>query len=138
MKRCLVLKPKRDKLSPMKTDPAETKAPMPFGAGLRTAREMRKLSLRDVEEATGISNAYLSQLETGKIKKPSPHFLHKLAALYDIGYELLMEAAGYVLRKSTEGPKTLAGAALFSQEKLTPEEEEKLAEYLAFLRRKQK
>jgi len=94
--------------------------------------------LREVEDATGISNAYLSQLENNKIKKPSPHFLHKLAALYDIGYEVLMESVGYVQRKNVEGPKTLAGAALFSQSKLTPEEEEQLAEYLVFLRRKQK
>src|SRR5437660_5150872 len=100
-----------------------------LGAGLRTARELRKLSLREVEEATGISNAYLSQLENNKIKKPSPHFLHKLAAIYDIGYELLMEQAGYILRKKAEGPKTLAGAALFSQDALSSEEEEKLAEY---------
>jgi transcriptional regulator with XRE-family HTH domain len=109
-----------------------------FGEGLRTARELRNLSLREIEEATGISNAYLSQLENDKIKKPSPHFLHKLAALYEISYELLMEKVGYVQRKTTEGPKTLAGAALFSQEKLTSEEEEGLAEYLAFLRRKKK
>src|ERR1035438_9027112 len=86
-----------------------------LGAGLRTARELRKLSLREVEEATGISNAYLSQLENDKIKKPSPHFLHKLASLYGISYELLMEAVGYVQRKPVGGPKTLAGAALFSE-----------------------
>jgi len=124
----------------MKTDerPNEV-SQLSFGAGLRTAREMRKLSLREVEEATGISNAYLSQLETGKIRKPSPHFLHKLAQIYGIGYELLMEAVGYVQkRKQGDGPQTLAGAALFSQKKLTPEEEEKLAEYLAFLRAQKK
>ncbi len=120
----------------MKTEGAETKAKS-FGEGLKVARELHKLSLRQVEEATGISNAYLSQLENDKIKKPSPHFLHKLAALYDIGYELLMESAGYVKRKTEEGPKTLSGAALFS-EKLTPQEEEGLAEYLAFLRSKKK
>ena len=121
----------------MNTEATE-KTPKSFGEGLRTARELRNLSLREIEEATGISNAYLSQLENDKIKKPSPHFLHKLAALYDISYELLMEKVGYVQRKNTEGPKTLAGAALFSQAKLTPEEEEGLAEYLAFLRRKKK
>lgn len=49
-----------------------------------------------------------------------------------------MEAVGYVQAKKTGGPKTLAGAALFSQEKLTPEEEEALADYLAFIRRKRK
>lgn len=122
----------------MKTEKTDLKTPKSFGEGLKTARELRKLSLREVEEATGISNAYLSQLENDKIKKPSPHFLHKLAALYEISYELLMEAVGYVKRKNVQGPKTLAGAALFSQEKLTSEEEEKLADYLAFLRTKRK
>jgi transcriptional regulator with XRE-family HTH domain len=107
-----------------------------LGQGLKTARELRKLSLRDVEKATGISNPYLSQLENDKINKPSPFYLHKLATLYGIEYELLMEAAGYFQKKKpTAGaPKTLAGAALFSVEKLTPDEEEQLAKYLQFLR----
>jgi len=111
-----------------------------LGQGLRLARDLRKLSLRDVEGVTGISNPYLCQLENDKINKPSPFFLHKLANLYEISYELLMEAAGYVQRKSVaEGqPKTLAGAALFSTEKLNAEEEEKLAEYLNFIRSKTK
>jgi transcriptional regulator with XRE-family HTH domain len=122
----------------MKTEDQEQQRPRSLGDGLKTARELRKLSLRQVEEATGISNAYLSQLENNKIGKPSPNFLHKLAALYEISYELLMESAGYVHRKKSDGPKTLAGAALFSLEKLSPEEEEKLAEYLVFLRRNRK
>ena len=109
-----------------------------LGAGLRTARELRKLSLREVEEAAGVSNAYLSQLENDKIKKPSPHFLHKLAALYDIEYEVLMEAAGYVKRREGEGARTLAGAALRSLGKLTAEEEEQMADYLAYLRSKRR
>jgi transcriptional regulator with XRE-family HTH domain len=118
----------------MKTDDTARAGTKSFGESLRITRELRKLSLREVEAATGISNAYLSQLENDKIKKPSPHFLHKLAASYNVGYEVLMESAGYVQRQNAEGPKTLAGAALFSQEKLTPEEEEKLAEFLAILR----
>jgi transcriptional regulator with XRE-family HTH domain len=121
----------------MKTDPTERNNKS-LGDGLKMARELRNLSLREVENATGISNAYLSQLENDKVKKPSPHFLHKLAALDDIAYEVLMESAGYVKRKTVEGPKTLRGAALFSTEKLTSEEEEALAEYLAFLRSKRK
>ena len=109
-----------------------------LGAGLRTARGLRKLSLREVEEATGVSNAYLSQLENDKIKKPSPHFLHKLAAIYDIGYEVLMEAAGYIKKKENEDARTLAGSALRSLGKLSSEEEEQLADYLAYLRSKRK
>jgi transcriptional regulator with XRE-family HTH domain len=111
-----------------------------LGQGLRLARELRKLSLRDVEKVTGISNPYLSQLENDKINKPSPFFLHKLATLYEIDYEILMESAGYVQRKSVAKgePKTLAGAALFSTEKLTPDEEQQLADYLNFIRSKTK
>jgi transcriptional regulator with XRE-family HTH domain len=121
----------------MKTSPT----PVPgktLGEGLRTARELRKLSLRQVEEATGISNAYLSQLENDKIKKPSPHFLYKLASLYDVEYDLLMESAGYVRRKDASRGRTLAGAAFRSLGELSPEEEEQLADYLAYLRSKQK
>src|SRR6266487_3682489 len=122
----------------MKTEDAEKREPLSFGEGLKAARELRKLSLREVEEAAGVSNAYLSQLENDKIKKPSPHFLHKLAGLYDIEYEVLMEAAGYVKKKMNEGARTLAGAALRSLGKLTAEEEEQLADYLAYLRSKRK
>jgi len=121
----------------MNTEITDNK-PKVLGEGLKMAKELRNLSLRDVEEATGISNAYLSQLENDKVKKPSPHFLHKLAALYDIAYEVLMESAGYIQRKTSDGPKTLQGAALFAQKKLTSEEEVALAEYLAFLRSKRK
>jgi transcriptional regulator with XRE-family HTH domain len=121
----------------MNTENTDNK-PKSLGEGLKMARDLRNLSLRDVEEATGISNAYLSQLENDRVKKPSPHFLHKLAALYDIAYEMLMESAGYIQRKTSDGPKTLQGAALFAQEKLTSGEEVALAEYLAFLRSKRK
>ena len=110
-----------------------------LGDELRSIRELRKLTLRDIEDATGISNAYLSQLENNKIKKPSPHFLHKLSSIYDISFELLMERIGYVSPKPREsGPKTLAGAALFSDEDLTPEEENAIMDYLNFLRSKKK
>src|SRR6516164_11475920 len=74
----------------------------PLLADLRTAKG---LSLREVEEATGkaVSNAYLSQLENGKIRKPSPNVLHRLAEVYVVPYEALMEKAGYLL-PSTKGP----------------------------------
>ena len=45
-----------------------------LGAFIRKARQDVSMSLRDVEEATNkeVSNGYLSQLESGKITKPSP------------------------------------------------------------------
>lgn len=39
---------------------------MKTGELLALCRELKGLSLRDVEKATGLSNAYISQIETGK------------------------------------------------------------------------
>src|SRR5579875_231349 len=116
----------------------QSQQPTSLGQELRRIRELHRLSLRAVEIRTGISNAYLSQLETGKVEKPSPNYLYKLAEVYQIPYELLMEKAGYILRPSEEKPRTLAGAALATLEDLTPEEAEELMNYLTYLRSRKK
>ena len=107
-----------------------------LGQELQAARKLKKLSLREVETATGISNPYLSQLENDKIQKPSPQFLGKLASLYDLNYQIVMEAAGYVApTKKDSGPKTISGDALFHQN-LSANEEAELLDYLSFIRAK--
>jgi transcriptional regulator with XRE-family HTH domain len=105
-----------------------------LGVLLTDLRAAKGLSLRDVEEATGgaVSNAYLSQLEKGKIRKPSPNVLHRLAAVYGVPYESLMEKAGYLLPSTKPGPRRRLAA--FAIDDLTAEEEEELLKYLAFLR----
>jgi len=75
---------------------------------LRRLRELKECSLRDVEEATGISNAYVSQLERGEATGPSPHKLYKLAEFYDTSYEALMRTAGYI-REEGEGEEKKPG-----------------------------
>ena len=45
-------------------------------------RKAKGLTLREVEKNTGISNAYLSQLETGKIKSPGYNVVKVLLELY--------------------------------------------------------
>lgn len=109
-----------------------------LGEYLRNVRDSLRLTLRDVQEASEVSNAYLSQLENGKITKPSPHILHKLATVYNVSYETLMEKAGYISRSEENGEnkkKHRAGRlAAFAKEELTQEEEEELLRYLAFLR----
>jgi DNA-binding Xre family transcriptional regulator len=47
-------------------------------------RKLRDLTLKEVETKTGISNAYLSQLETGKITKPSFEVVVKLCECYNV------------------------------------------------------
>ena len=109
--------------------------PVELGALLGDLRTAKGLSLREVEEATGkaVSNAYLSQLENGKIRKPSPNVLYSLAEVDAIPYEALMEKAGYLL-PSENGSARRKRLAVFAIDDLTAEEEEELLRYLAFLR----
>jgi len=109
--------------------------PGELGPILSDLRKAKGLSLREVAEASdnAVSNAYLSQLENAKIKKPSPNVLHSLAGVYSVPYEALMERAGYLL-PSEEGSARRKRLAAFAIDDLTAEEEEELLKYLAFLR----
>ena len=44
---------------------------MRLGELISLAREMRGWTLRDLESKSGVSNALISQIETGKVKDPS-------------------------------------------------------------------
>jgi HTH-type transcriptional regulator, competence development regulator len=112
-----------------------------LGRLLRNERERLEMSLRDVEEATDgeVSNAYLSQLETGKIAKPSPHVLYALAEAMGISYDQLMKKAGYIVSpKKRKNAEKHGRVATFAVENLTPEEETELRDYLSFIRSKRK
>lgn len=119
--------------TPQKKSPSQS-----LGQFLANVRTTKRMSLREVEEACNgkVSNAYLSQLEHGRISKPSPNILHSLAEVYAVPYSTLMEKAGYIA--TTSSPKAKAGrharVPTFATKDLTTEEEEALLEYLAFLR----
>ncbi|GGI29852.1 helix-turn-helix domain-containing protein [Bradyrhizobium guangdongense] len=109
---------------------------------LKKIRTIHGASLRAVEDATGISNAYLSQLERGDAENPTPRKLKALADFYNYPYTELMRAAGYT--EESEPPQTASStrgnarvssiqAALMSAN-LTPEEEEAVVKYIEFLR----
>lgn len=107
---------------------------------LRRLREAKGFSLRQVEKKSGISNAYLSQIETGKIKEPSPHILHKLSEVYDTSYNDLMKLAGYIEEKKGErvSKKIMSDVAFKVMSELTDEEKDAVLEYIEFIRNKRK
>jgi HTH-type transcriptional regulator, competence development regulator len=111
--------------------------PQSLGEFLAYLRTAKKMTLREVEEATEheVSNAYLSQLENNRITKPSPNILHSLAMVYGVPYDILMQKAGYIIASSARDDKAKHGrVATFANENLTQAEEEELLKYLAFLR----
>ena len=70
---------------------AAAREKLPITSLLRRLRGSR--TLRYVEAETGISNAYLSNLESGA-KRPGVKILAKLAAYYSVPLEALLHAAG--------------------------------------------
>ena len=108
-----------------------------LGQLLKAVREDKGLTLRAVENSTGISNAYLSQLEGDKIKQPSPIVLHKLGDLYGVSYATLLDLAGYPVPgadNSTANQSALAARIGH----VTNDEEDAIVEYLEFLRARRK
>ena len=71
--------------------PATTRERPPITAVLRRLRGIR--TLRQVEADTGISNAYLSNIESGA-KRPGVKILSKLAAYYRYPLGELLQTAG--------------------------------------------
>ena len=118
----------------------------PLGQHLWSLRKAARMTLREVEEASErkVSNAYLSQIETGRIPSPSPAILQELSKVYatrlpkntpvTCSYERMMELAGH-LPPAREAPaKRSQRLTPFAGEQLTPEEEDELLKYLAFIR----
>jgi len=77
-----------------------------LGEKLKAAREKLNLTLRDVDKATGISSAYISQLENDHVKNPSASILYNLAEAYSLPMNDLLRAAG--IMKSVKGDGSLA------------------------------
>jgi len=107
---------------------------MSLGSYLRSLRETLSLTLRAVEKETGISNAFLSQLESGKVKQPSPIILYKLAKVYQVSYEELMEGAGYPVPSNHSGTMQSPPIIFNRLGNITKEEEQELLDYLAYIR----
>ena len=76
---------------------------MSLGDYLRQIRNEHRLSLRDVQRLARdnnvgpeLSSGYLSLLERGEVKEPTPKILSALAEIYAIDYMELMRRAKYI------------------------------------------
>jgi transcriptional regulator with XRE-family HTH domain len=66
-----------------------------LGKALRLGRQKNGWTLRQAQERTGVSNGYLSLMEHGRVKAPSPTYLRRLADQYGLAYTVLMRLAGH-------------------------------------------
>ena len=82
-----------------------------LGVELSRMRLKKGVSLRAVQAATNISNAYISQLERGVATNPTPAKLKSLADYFGVPYLDLLGYAGYLPSGVAENPLTLIASS---------------------------
>lgn len=104
-----------------------------FGQYLKKLRLEQGYTIRQVEMKTGISNAYLSQIENGKRNIPTAQILQKLAPVYRVETTELLTAAGYLEKDSdvsSKKPETLVFNHLEGFSDLSEEEQKRIEQSL--------
>ncbi|WP_248924931.1 helix-turn-helix domain-containing protein [Paenibacillus hamazuiensis] len=71
---------------------------MDFYGKLRDMRKLKGYTIRELSDRSGVSAAYISQLENGNRGVPSPEVLQKLSEGLNTPYDELMRLAGYLDR----------------------------------------
>jgi transcriptional regulator with XRE-family HTH domain len=116
-----------------------------LGDHLRQARLALGLTLREVEARTNrsVTNGYLSQIEKGSVRQPSPNVLYNLAEVYGLDYrDLLVRGGHHVPAEQGRGAggasdgERLHGIPLRAIQELSASEREELTEYITFLRQR--
>jgi transcriptional regulator with XRE-family HTH domain len=75
---------------------------MYFYDKLRDLRKLKGFTIRELADRSGVSAAYISQLENGNRGIPSPEVLMKFSEGLNVSYSELMEIAGYLESQGKE------------------------------------
>ncbi|EGL16869.1 MULTISPECIES: helix-turn-helix transcriptional regulator [Paenibacillus] len=81
---------------------------MYFYDKLKDLRKLKGYTIRELADRSGVSAAYISQLENGNRNIPSPDVLMKLSEGLNIPYAELMKIAGYLDEPESGGDKLKA------------------------------
>ena len=95
-----------------------------IGAYIREQREQAKISLRQLAQAAGVSNPYLSQIERG-LRRPSADILQQIARGLRISAEALYVQAGFLEERP---PESGVRDAVLTDPELTERQKQMLLE----------
>ena len=107
-----------------------------LGEFIRSQRKQSQMSLRDLAEATNVSNPYLSQIERG-LHQPSMRVLKSIAVALNLSVETLLVRAGLLGPEDEDGLPRLPDVetALLADERLSDEQRASLlAVYRSYTR----
>ena len=95
-----------------------------IGSYIREQREQAKISIRQLAQAAGVSNPYLSQVERG-LRRPSADILQQIAKGLRISAEALYVQAGFL---EDRPPGSVVREAVLTDEELTERQKQMLIE----------
>ncbi len=98
-----------------------------LGEFIRNQRKAAQMSLRDLADATDVSNPYLSQIERG-LHQPSVRVLKSIAIALNLSFETLLVRAGLLEAEGENGEPRLPDteAAIRQDPNLTDDQRESL------------
>jgi transcriptional regulator with XRE-family HTH domain len=95
-----------------------------IGSYIREQREQAKISIRQLAQAAGVSNPYLSQVERG-LRRPSADILQQIARGLRISAEALYVQAGILDDKRSE---TSVTDAIMADQEITERQKQMLVD----------
>lgn len=98
-----------------------------LGEFIRNQRKAAQMSLRDLADATDVSNPYLSQIERG-LHQPSVRVLQSIAVALNLSFETLLVRAGLLEADNENGEPRVPDTetAILHDPKLTDEQRSSL------------
>ncbi|EST21659.1 XRE family transcriptional regulator [Streptomycetaceae bacterium MP113-05] len=107
-----------------------------LGAFLREQRRTAQLSLRQLADAAGVSNPYLSQIERG-LRKPSAEILQQLAKALRISAETLYVQAGILEERDADRVRdeVSVGTAILADPSISEPQKQALLQIYASFRK---
>jgi transcriptional regulator with XRE-family HTH domain len=105
-----------------------------LGAIIRHQRQLAAVSMRELADAVGISNPYLSQIERG-LRAPSEAVLEALADSLDLSVKEMYRQAGFIFPPDNDAAgETDLATAIECANELTTSQRRAMAEiYRSFL-----
>jgi transcriptional regulator with XRE-family HTH domain len=108
-----------------------------IGSFIREQREKAEISLRQLAQAAGVSNPYLSQVERG-LRKPSADILTQIAKGLRISAEALYAQAGTPEEQPAVQPPVSVLDAIMADTEITDRQKQMLTDvYESFLKENQ-
>jgi transcriptional regulator with XRE-family HTH domain len=108
-----------------------------IGSYIREQREQAKISLRQLAQAAGVSNPYLSQVERG-LRKPSADILSQIAKGLRISAEALYAQAGALDDQQDSSPGVSVLDAIMADTEITERQKQMLIDvYESFIKENQ-